>query len=45
MQAVSNRQLALEEKSPFDLARWCRAVAFGGLFYPIIAHFHYNFLE
>ena len=29
----------------YDGARWLRAVAFGGLFYPIPAHIHYNFLE
>jgi len=29
----------------FDGARWLRAVAYGGIFYPYIAHLHYNFLE
>ena len=29
----------------FDGARWLRAVAYGGLFYPLPAHIHYNFLE
>jgi hypothetical protein len=45
LQAVSNRQLPPGEKEPFDLPRWCRAVLFGGVFYPVIAHYHYNFLE
>ena len=30
---------------PFDGSRWMRAIAFGGLFYPIPAHIHYNFLQ
>lgn len=30
---------------PYDGARWLRAVAFGGIFYPLPAHIHYNFLE
>ena len=34
-----------EGSTGFDGARWLRAVAFGGLFYPLPAHFHYNFLE
>ena len=29
----------------FDGPRWLRAVAYGGIFYPGIAHVHYNFLE
>ena len=29
----------------FDGARWLRAIAYGGLFYPLPAHLHYNFLE
>jgi len=33
------------EPQPLDGSRWMRAVAFGGLFYPLPAHFHYNFLE
>lgn len=45
LQAVSNRQLPPAEQEPFDLARWCRAVLFGGVFYPVLAHYHYNFLE
>mmetsp|Transcript_11087 Transcript_11087/g.22039 ORF Transcript_11087/g.22039 Transcript_11087/m.22039 type:complete len:268 (+) Transcript_11087:131-934(+) len=29
----------------FDTPRWARAMAFGGIFYPLPAHLHYNFLE
>ena len=29
----------------FDTARLWRATAYGGLFYPFLAHLHYNFLE
>ena len=34
-----------EPPKPFDGARWTRAVVFGGIFYPGVAHLHYNFLE
>ena len=29
----------------FDAARFLRAVVYGGIFYPPLAHVHYNFLE
>jgi len=46
-QTVTRRQQRSTgvEPSAFDGARWLRAVAFGGLFYPLPAHVHYNFLE
>uniref|UniRef100_A0A7S4FC16 Peroxisomal membrane protein MPV17 n=1 Tax=Chrysotila carterae TaxID=13221 RepID=A0A7S4FC16_CHRCT len=34
-----------EAKGMFDASRWLRAVLFGGVFYPGLAHLHYNFLE
>lgn len=34
-----------EQPKPFDSARWARAMVFGGIFYPGVAHLHYNFLE
>ena len=34
-----------EAASAIDWARWGRSVAFGGVFYPAVAHWHYNFLE
>lgn len=42
-QTVERRNSA--EPQPFDGSRWMRALAYGGLFYPIPAHIHYNFLE
>lgn len=30
---------------PFDSARFARAVIYGGVFYPPLAHAHFNFLE
>lgn len=41
-QSVERRN---EPSTSFDTRRCARAVAFGGLFYPGIAHLHYNFLE
>ena len=43
-QAVSRRQAGTAD-APFDMPRFMRAVIFGGVFYPGIAHLHYNFLE
>ncbi|KAJ1619557.1 hypothetical protein T492DRAFT_1084733 [Pavlovales sp. CCMP2436] len=45
-QAIINvRTPAGEQKPGFDLGRFLRATAFGGIFYPPVAHVHYNFLE
>eukprot|EP00954_Amorphochlora_amoebiformis_P005018 393797-Amorphochlora_amoeboformis.AAC.2 len=33
------------ESKGFDSPRFARAVLFGGVFYPLPAHIHYNFLE
>lgn len=46
-QTITRRQAVANggEDGGFDTARWLRAVAFGGIFYPLPAHIHYNFLE
>jgi len=46
-QTIVTRRAAADGEANvrFDAARWCRAVLFGGVFYPGIAHVHYNFLE
>ncbi|KAG8461740.1 hypothetical protein KFE25_001358 [Diacronema lutheri] len=42
---VNSRTPAGEPKPGFDVGRFLRATAFGGVFYPPLAHVHYNFLE
>lgn len=45
-QAIVNARTPAGEARPgFDVGRFLRATAFGGLFYPPVAHLHYNFLE
>jgi protein Mpv17 len=45
-QAITVARMPPEEVRPsFDLGRFLRATAFGGIFYPPVAHVHYNFLE
>lgn len=44
-QTIERRNKPAGEVGQFDAARWCRAVAYGGIFYPGLAHVHYNFLE
>lgn len=45
-QAIVNVRTPADEAKPgFDVGRFLRATAFGGIFYPPVAHVHYNFLE
>lgn len=45
-QAITIARTPPDEPRPsFDFGRFARATAFGGIFYPPVAHVHYNFLE
>jgi len=44
-QTIEQRSGDRAAAKPYDGTRWLRAVAFGGIFYPLPAHIHYNFLE